>query len=446
MNTNYQQQPGQQMTQRRHCTLFCIAQLLFFTSPLCAQGLPRAEPDQVGLSAERLQRIAPVMESYIDEGALAGSLVLIARHGKVAHLESFGAMDREQGKSMREDTMFRIASMTKAVTSVAAMMLYEEGSFLLEDPISKYIPAFKEPQVLVPNAGEDQGYELVPAKREITIRDLLRHTSGISYGFWGREHLGQLYVEAGISDGLIQTEGTIGDMVEKLASLPLIGQPGEVWEYGLNTDVLGYLVEVVSGQSLEAFFQERIFVPLKMQDTHFFLPLDKLPRLAAVYRPGDKGIERVPETKQRVGAAVYTTDYHYSGPRSYFSGGAGLVSTISDYTRFLQALLNGGELEGTRLLSRKTVEMMTVNHIGDLDTLTPGYGFGLGFSFHEGAGVSGHIESIGTYAWGGFFYTDFWVDPQEQMIGVFMAQIYPWGDLDAHEKFRILSYQAIVGQ
>ena len=422
----------------------CLVAFLFCASPLWAQGLSRAEPEQVGLSSERLERIRPVMQSYIDDKALAGSLLLIARHGKVAYLESFGAMDREQGKPMREDVIFRIASMTKAITSVAVMMLYEEGRFLLEDPISKYIPAFEEPKVLVPNAGMDAGYELVPAKREITIRDLLRHTSGISYGFWGREHLHELYVEAGISDGLTQTEGTMGEMVEKLAALPLIGQPGEVWEYGLNTDVLGYLVEVVSGKSLDAFFRERIFAPLKMSDTHFFLPEDKLARLAAVYRPGDKGIERLPETEQTVLTAVFSTSFHYSGPRTFFSGGAGLVSTIGDYTRFLQMLLNEGELEGTRLLSRKTVEMMTVNHIGDLDTLDPGRAFSLGFSVHNGPGVSGRIDSTGTYAWGGFFYTDYWVDPEEQLVGVFMAQLYPWNGLDAQDKFRVLSYQSIA--
>ena len=418
--------------------------LLLFSLPAWSQALPHAEPEQVGMSSERLQRIAPVMQSYIDDGKLAGSLVLLARRGKVTYLESFGAMDREKDKAMQEDVIFRIASMTKAVTSVAAMMMYEEGRLLLTDPISKYIPAFKEPKVLVPNAELEAGYELVPAKREITVRDLLAHTSGITYGFWGREHFHELYMEAGISDGLTQTEGTMGEMVERLAALPLTGQPGEVWEYGLNTDVLGHLVEVVSGQSLDAFFRERILTPLKLTDTHFFLPEDKLPRLAAVYRPGEQGVERVPETEQKVLTAIFSPSVNYSGPRTFFSGGGGLVSTISDYTRFLQMLLNEGELGGVRLLSRKTVEMMTVNHIGDLEILTPGHGFSLGFAVHKGPGESGRIHSAGTYEWGGFYFTDYWVDPDEQLIGVFMAQLYPWDGLDAHDKFRVLSYQAIA--
>ena len=383
------------------------------------------------------------MQSYVDDKLLAGSLVLLVRHGKVVYLRGFGDMDRERGKPMREDTIFRIASMTKAVTSVAVMMLFEEGRFLLEDPVHKYIPAFKGPRVLVtaPGGGD---YELVPATREITIRDLLRHTSGISYGFLGGEQIGRLYSEAGVSNGLIQTEGTIGEMVERIAAQPLLSQPGEAWVYGLNTDVLGYLVEILSGQTLAAFLQERIFTPLRMTDTHFFLPADKVARLAALYRPTDAGIERTPNGRQKVGAAVFSGDYHYSGPTSYFSGGAGLASTIGDYARFLQMVLNGGELDGVHLLGRKTVELMTVNHIGDLETLVPGHGFGLGFSIHKGPGVTGGIESTGTFGWGGFFHTNYWVDPQERMFGLFMSQIFPGDHSDAQQRFRTLAYQAIV--
>jgi CubicO group peptidase (beta-lactamase class C family) len=356
-------------------------------------------------------------------------------------------MDREAGKPMRTDTIFRIASMTKPITSVAVMILFEEGRLLLTDPISKYIPEFKDAQVLVPAAGEGSAsapYALVPAKRPITIRHLLTHTSGLTYGFFGRPHLAELYKNARISDGLTQTEESIGEMVKRLAKLPLTNQPGEGFEYGLSTDVLGRLVEIVSGMPLDKFFEERIFKPLGMKDTYFFLPQDKVSRLAAVYSPRKEGgLEKVGDKPVEIGPVVFSASYPYSGPRTHFSGGAGLCSTASDYARLLQMLLNGGELDGVRLLSRKTVELMTSGQTGNLPFIS-GYAFGLGFAVHTDRSLSGKITSMGEYNWGGFFATRFWVDPKEKMIGLMMTQIYPNNQLDLGDKFQVLAYQAIV--
>jgi len=409
------------------------------------QGLPAAHPEEVGLSSQRLERIDKLMQDYVDRGQVAGVIALIARQGKVAYCKSFGVMD--EGKPMRADTIFRIASMTKPITSVAVMILLEEGRILLNDPLSKYLPEFKNPQVLVSDGPGEGQFHLVPAKREITIRHLLNHTSGITYGFWGRPHLYPLYTKAGISDGLVQTEGTIAEGVAKIARMPLMNQPGEAWEYGLNTDVLGHLVEVVSGMPLDQFFAERIFKPLGMVDTYFFLPESKLPRLAAVYTPNEQGgLRRLSDGSVKMGYELFSASWHYKGPRTYFSGGAGLVSTAADYLRFLQMLLNGGELDGVRLLGPRTVELMTRNQIGDLDVFlrSPGYKFGLGFAVLADPEKSGRIESRGEYNWGGFFYTRFWVDPREGLIGIMLPQIRPNRHLDLDEKFRILTYQAIM--
>ncbi|MFH0871919.1 MAG: serine hydrolase domain-containing protein [bacterium] len=423
------------------CCLIC----LLIVPAVFAQGLPSASPEEVGLSSERLERVDRVMQDFVDRNQISGAVALIARHGKIAYCKSFGLMD--EGKTMCNEAIFRIASMTKPITSVAVMMLLEEGRILLKDSLSKYLPEFKNPAVLISDGDQEGQYHLVPAKREITIRHLLDHTSGISYGFWGRRHLGKLYAQAGVSDGLVQTEGTIAQGVSKLAKLPLMNQPGEAWEYGLNTDVLGCLVEVVSGMPLDQFFQERIFKPLGMEDTHFFLPQEKLGRLSAVYTPnGQGGVSKLPEEPVRMGSEVFSSSWHYRGPRTYFSGGAGLASTAADYVRFLQMLLNGGELEGVRLLGRETVALMTRNHIGDLEVFLrdPDYKFGLGFAVLTDPERSGRIESKGEYNWSGYFYTRFWVDPKEDLIGIILTQIRPNRHLDLDEKFRVLTYQAIL--
>ncbi|MFC1693136.1 serine hydrolase domain-containing protein [Candidatus Latescibacterota bacterium] len=421
--------------------LIPLLSFLWITSTVLCQGLPSAVPEDVGLSSERLNRISKVLQEFVDQKKISGMVTLVARHGKVAHLEAFGMKDIEAGEQMRVDTMFRIASMTKPVTAVAAMILYEEGHFLLSDPISRYIPEFKNPRVLVPSSPGDvssRAYTIVPAKSEITILNLLNHTSGLTYG---AGYLGEFYRDAGISNGLSSTEGTIGDMVKKLAKLPLYHHPGEDATYGLSLDVLGYIVEIVSGIPLDRFFHERIFNPLDMNDTYFYPPEDKLHRVAALYARNEKG--GIDSQQERKIPSVLL------GPRTYFAGGGGLVSTISDYARFAQMLLNGGELDGVRLLSRKTVELMTTNSLGELYILkdyndtraTHGdkYGLGLGIRTERG-----DIESIGTFGWGGAFHTLFWVDPKEDMVGIFMSQLQASGNLYQHKKFRILAYQAIV--
>jgi CubicO group peptidase (beta-lactamase class C family) len=424
--------------------------ILFLASTVSGQTLAKARPPEAGLAVDRLNRIGSLVQSYVDRNQIAGAVTLVARRGKVAHLEATGMADIAAKTPMRPDTIFRIASMTKPVTSVAVMMLYEEGRILLAEPISKYIPEFQNAQVLVPSSAQDgsgEPYKLVPAKRPITIRHLLTHTSGITYRFIGRPHVSLLYKSGGVSDGLTQIEGTLEAMVKRIAAQPLVNHPGESWEYGLSTDVLGRLVEVVSGMTLDQFFRERIFKPLGMKDTHFFLPQEKVARLASVYRPASKGgIEKLPETPVEMGPLVFSTSFHYSGPRTYFSGGAGLVSTATDYARFLQMLLGGGTLDGVRLLSRKTVEIMTVNHTSGTNLFpgTEGYGFGLGFAVNTDLGKTGRIGSMGEYNWGGFFATRFWIDPKEDMIGIIMLQMYPNNHLDLGEKFRVLAYQAIV--
>lgn len=410
-----------------------------------AQGLPRGDPGALGFSPARLQRVDELMTDVIEREELAGAVVLVARRGQIAYLESFGMADIDDREPMQADSLFRIASMTKAVTSLAVMMLYEEGRFLLDDPISQYIPALASPRVLAPELGE---LETVPARGEITIQQLLTHTSGISYRFVAApgptETLAQLYRTAGISDGLSQTPGRIADLSAKLGDLPLLFEPGTQYSYSLSVDVLGHLVEVLSGMTLAEFFATRIFEPLGMHDTHFFIDANDVERLASIYTPtADGGIREVGDDPVDEGHLVYSASYPYSGPRTYYSGGGGLTSTASDYVRLLQMFLNGGELGGTRLLGPKTVAMMTRNSIGDID-VSSGIKFGLGFAIVEDPGLAGDPRSAGTYYWGGFFNTRYFVDPSEQLIGIFMSQRYPQGPRRIRDRLTNVIYQAIV--
>jgi CubicO group peptidase (beta-lactamase class C family) len=348
--------------------------------------------------------------------------------------------DREAAKPMRPDTIFRICSMSKPITSAAVMMLYEEGRFLLEDPISKYLPEFKNPKVLVkPANGEPY---TIPATHEITIRDLLRHTSGITCN-WNSD-LGPWYKEANVAHGLLPYDGTIGDSVERLAKLPLLFHPGERWEYSLSVDVLGRLVEVVSGKPFDEFLRTRVFEPLGMKDTYFFPPENKLDRLATAYTYyPDQGLNRFPDTPISEGPFIYAADYPYRGAKKLFSGGAGLNSIAADYGRFSEMLLEGGKLGNTRLLSRKSVELMTHDQLGKI----PSYedmAFGLGFGIDGVKAPLAELGTIGAFNWGGFFYTAFSVDPKEQMIVIFMGQLHPTGDLTLDRQVHELAYQAII--
>jgi CubicO group peptidase (beta-lactamase class C family) len=404
---------------------------------------PTASPEEVGLSSQRLERIANAIQRSVDEGRISGGVALVARHGKVVYFKAVGMADRDVKKPMHTDNIFRICSMTKPFTSVAVMMLYEEGRFMLDQPVSDFIPEFKNMKVLGPPWPQDRTSPpgaLVDAKRPITIFHLLTHTSGLTYQWNTR--LGQSYDDAGIASGLLQQPGTIGDVVKKLAKQPLLFQPGDDWEYSLADDVLGYLVEVVSGMPLDKFLQERIFKPLGMKDTAFYLPEDKVSRLATAYTYYPEK-ELQPILDQQVikeGTLSYSADYPYRGPHTYFSGGGGLCSTAEDYYRFCQMMLNGGQSGGKRFLSRKSVELMTQSHTqGKLDE----FGYGLGFGVTSEPRFLTELGSVGAYSWGGFYYSSFVIDPKEDLIAIFMGQLHPAGGLNLDSKVIRLAYQAI---
>ena len=402
---------------------------------LLAADLPTAQPSAAGFSPERLARISAAVDRGVADQRIAGMVTLILRHGQVVWFDARGQADREGGKPMQKDSIFRICSMTKPITSTAVMMLYEEGRFTLEDPVSRFLPEFKNPKLFVKPAS---GYPYTIPAKEITIRDLLRHTSGLTYPW--NDVLGKAYADANVATGILQYDGTIGDSVKRLAALPLLYNPGEKWEYSLSVDVLGRLVEVVSGLPLDQFFQQRILGPLGMKDTEFFLPDAKVARLAAAYTYyDDKGLSRFPDQPIAEGPMVYSADYPYRGPKKLFSGGAGLCSTAMDYARFCQMILNGGQLDGVRILSRKSVELMTHDQLGKID---PENGFGLGFGV-EGKSPLSEIGTVGSFQWGGFFYTNFVIDPKEDLIVISMAQLHPAGGFDLDARVRILAYQAL---
>jgi len=425
-----------QLTNRR--IIFPTFFFVLFLSAAVAQEVPVVKPEAVGLSSERLERISSAVQREIDNKRIAGAVTLVARRGHVAWFKAQGMADREAGKPMRPDSMFRICSMTKPIASLAVMMLYEEGRFMLEDPVSKYLPEFKNPKVLVKPASGAQ--YTIPATREITIRDLLRHTSGITYQWNG--DLGPMYKDANVASGLLPYDGTIADSTKRLAGLPLIFNPGEKWEYSLGVDVLGRLVEVISGKPLDEFFRTRIFEPLGMKNSYFYPPNGKLDRLATAYTYyDDKGLNRFPDTPITEGAFTYSADYPTRGPKQLFSSGAGLVSTAADYMRFCQMMLDGGKVGNTRLLSRKSVELMTQDQLGKVN---PDFGFGLGFGIDGVKVPLKELGSPGEYNWGGFFYTEFSIDPKEQMIVIFMGQLHPSGGLTLNHQTHELAYQAII--
>jgi CubicO group peptidase (beta-lactamase class C family) len=424
---------------RAHCRVV-IALGLAAGSSAAAQGLPAAAPRDVGLAADRLERLDQAVARLVEEEKIAGAVVLLMRRGRVAHFAAYGQADREAGRPMGRDAIFRICSMSKPVTSVAAMMLFEEGRFLLDDPVATFLPEFEKPGVLVP-AGKFHG--VVPATKPITVRHLLTHTSGIAYRFFGQPIIADLYAGAGITDGLSETELDLGENVRRIAAQPLLHEPGARFSYGLNTDVLGRLVEVVSGQPLGQFLEQRVFRHLKMVDTGFRVPELKRGRLPAIYRT-DRGASllRLPDEVHTEGHVVFSPSYPYRASR-YESGGAGLVSTAADYARFAQMLLRGGELDDVRLLSRKTVELMTADHLLGVDE-DEAFGFGLGLSRARNPGVSGEILSAGALGWSGFYTTNFWIDPAEELVGVVMTQTYPYNSHRVLDRVRAVAYQAIA--
>ena len=391
----------------------------------------------VGLSEEGLARITALMQENVDKQRIGGAVAAVARHGKLAYLECVGKADIEADVDMRADAIFRIASMSKPITSVAALILYDQGKIKLDDPVSKYIPEFKEPMVLRRGQKMDQATR---AKREITIKDLLTHTSGLTFQ-WDA-HLGPLYREAGITHGVIGDDGILAEKMKRLGRIPLLHEPGEAWTYGLSVDVLGRVVEVASGKSLKQFLDEQIFVPLGMKDTSFFVPDDKLRRLAVAYAPLPGGaLKRLDGEVVTEGPFSYCADHPYKGSRTYYSGGGGLCSTVGDYLRFCQMLLNGGELDGTRILKEATVTMMTSDQVGQLKQ---GEGFGLGVSVVRNSQEAGGLDCVGAFGWGGFWYTIFFVDPGKDLIAICMAQIHPDGEATLNKRFKNLVYGALL--
>ncbi len=418
------------------CTLNAASQTrsLKKSAPLNA-----APPESVGISSERLARIDAMLQEKIDRGVIPGAVALVARNGKIVYHKAFGFSDTPAGKKMGTSDIFRIASQTKAITATAVMMLWEEGKFSLDDPISKYIPEFKNPGVLQNFSYSDTSFTSVPAVREITIRHLLTHTSGIGYGaIDGDERFRLLYHKAGIIDAFTTEKVVISDNVKKLARLPLHHHPGEKFTYGEGLDVLGYFIEIMSGMTFDRFLRERLFDPLGMDDTWFYLPQEKAGRLVSVQARDSKGGWEPQEA-----APFFDPAYPVKGARSFFSGGAGLSSTARDYATFLQMYLNGGELNGVRILSRTTVKTIMANQTGTLFQ-TPERYYGLAFGVLTDAGeAKGGKGSEGLFDWGGYFNTQYYADPVEKTIGILMKQTQGAAGDDTEMLFRRLIQQAI---
>lgn len=395
-----------------------------------------AAPKAGGFSAERLVRLDSAMNDWVEKKWVNGSVVLIARKGKIVFHNAYGFNDPDTKEPLDKNGIFRIASQTKAITTTAVMMLWEEGKFGLDDPVAKFIPSFANQQVLTTFNAKDTTYTGVPAKRPITIRDLLTHTSGLGYPTIGTPEANAIYSKHNITGGLGVKGEKLGDVMERLGTLPLLFQPGEKWMYGANTDVLGYLVEVWSGKTLEEFFTERIFQPLGMNDTYFNIPEDKAPRLVNFFQEEEGVIKKQP-------MAFGALDMSYPLQKhDYFSGGGGLSSTIGDYAIFLQMLLSNGEYNGKRYLARNTVRLMTMNQIGDLFVGGENK-FGFGFSLITDNGSRISPSQSGTYAWGGAFSTSYWVDPKEEMLVLIYRQMWGSHIADTDRAFRPLVYQAI---
>ncbi len=406
--------------------------------------LDLAVPEDVGLSTTQLARIDEHLHRrYLEPEKIAGCLTLVARGGRPAYLSAQGLMDRERGRPMRPDTIFRIYSMTKPITAVALMQLYEQGHFQLDDPVHKFIPEWRDLRVF--QSGNHPHFLTRPTERPMTIRDLFTHQSGLTYGFMERTNVDAAYREVGVGGPPIG--GSLRQMIEQLAELPLEFSPGEAWNYSVATDVLAYLVEVFSGQPFDEYLHQHIFEPLGMADTGFTVPSAKIDRFAANYRR---------DRNKRLVLLDDPVTSHYTGDVTFFSGGGGLVSTIHDYYRFCQMLLSGGTLGGTRVLGRKTVELMTMNHLPggrDLtelavgtfsETTYEGVGFGLGVSVTLDLAVAQAIGSVGEYGWGGAASTAFWIDPKEDLIVIFMVQFWMSGTFNFRGQLKSIVYPALT--
>jgi CubicO group peptidase (beta-lactamase class C family) len=405
------------------------------------------KPEEVGLSSARLGRISDHLQRYIDAGKLAGTLTLVARRGRIAYVEPQGHLEVERRRPVTLDSIFRIYSMTKPIASVGLMMLWEQGRFLLDDPVHTFIPTWRDQRVFA--GGNHPAWKTTAVERPMTVRDLLSHTSGLTYGFMERSNIDAAYRKLGVADRT-RSGYTVRDMVDELAALPLEFSPGTRWNYSVSTDVVGHLIEVISGQRLDAYLREHVFQPLGMADTAFVVRAEQSARFAANY-------QRQPDDSLKLIDDPATSIYRDC---AFFSGGGGLVSTAPDYFRFATMLLNKGELDGIRLLGRKTVELMTMNHLPDGQDLTTlalpgmftetgyaGVGFGLGFSVMQSPARAQIAGTPGEFAWGGAAGTAFWIDPGEQMVVVFMTQIMQMGlpaPYPIRRELRALTYSALI--
>ena len=416
-----------------------IALPFFYLCVACfsiAQELPTGKPEELGFATERLAHLDETFNTYVKENKLAGSVILVARKGKVGYYKAFGFRDKESNSTIELGSIFRIASQSKAIVSVGIMMLQEEGKLLIQDPVSRFIPEFKESTVAVPKDGG--GYEVVKAKRQITLRDLLTHTAGIGYGGgvaateWKKAGIDGWYF-AHRNEGVAET-------IKRMAALPMDAHPGEQFVYGYATDILGVVIERASGMPLDQFLKARIFDPLGMKDTHFFLPKEKANRLSTVYTP----TPGAPLKPAPVTGTMDSQGAYVEGPRKSFSGGAGLLSTAKDYYLFLQMLANGGELNGKRILSPRTVQLMTVNHLDKSVNFGRGVGFGLGFEVVLDQGQRGTYGSVGEFRWGGAYGSTYWVDPAEELVVVYFTQVRPSSIVPDQLQLRTLIYQALI--
>jgi CubicO group peptidase (beta-lactamase class C family) len=417
-------------------TFFLSFFLLCIVTISWSQELPSAKPETLGFSPERLLRLDEKFNAYVQENKMAGSVILISRKGKVGYYKAFGFSDKESNAKMDKGSIFRIASQTKAIVSTGIMVLQEEGKLLIQDPVSKFIPEFKETTVAVPN--ENGGYRIEQASREMTIRDLLTHTAGVGYGDgvaaeeWKKANIEGWY--------FAHRNEPVAETIKRMAKLPMDSHPGEQWVYGYATDILGVIIERASGMQLDQFLKRSIFEPLGMTDTHFFLPKEKAARLATVYTPK----EGEPLRPAPVTGTMDSQGEYVNGPRKCLSGGAGLLSTAKDYFLFLQMIANGGELNGKRILSSRTVKLMTVNHLDESINFGRGLGFGLGFEVVLDQGQKGTYGSVGEFRWGGAYGSTYWVDPAEELIVVYFTQLRPESIVDDQQQLRALIYQALV--
>ena len=448
---------------RSAVTFIIFAAVLTCSFSVTARELRSIKPERAGISQERLDRITDHMNQAVKDGTMVGGLGMIARNGKVVYTETYGLADREENQPMTEDAIFRIYSMSKPITGVALMILYEEGKFFLNDPVARYIPELANLEVAISTAdgntkvasdgtnsrtigagdASKAGKTRKP-KRQPTIRDLMRHTAGFTYGFFGNTEVDKMYREKEVMG-----QKDLKAFVTELGQVPLQYEPGTRWHYSVSVDVQGRVVEAVSGMSFGEFLKKRLFTPLGMKDTGFIVPKDKLDRFAQIYSPegtsegSDLFLRR--NTSTKLVRSPERIDEGYMEGATFEGGGGGMVSTARDYLRFSQMMLNGGELDGVRILSPKTVELMTTNHLGDLPMGfgQTGVGFGLGFAVTLNQGDIGELGSTGEYNWGGAAGTKFWIDPQENLIGLFMVQSIPHRTRLGN-KFKLLTYQSII--